>query len=201
MEVAHHDHFKGRAPWYGIKIRLTGLYRVHRKVVDEVVLAPGESLLDVGCGTGTVLALLAKRFGSGAGLFGIDPSEDMLQEARKHTPSTVKYKRAFGNDLPFVSATFATVISTLAFHHILPEEKGSTLREMHRVLRPGGLCIIADFGRPESLLGRFLSWFSRGHAFTEGTMELLEDAAKGLFTVEKRDVIFGYIECWVLRKL
>jgi SAM-dependent methyltransferase len=61
---------------------------------------------------------------------------------------------AWADALPFADGSFDVVLSSLFFHHLQHDDKRRSLREVWRVLRPGGRVLIADFGRPTSWLGR-----------------------------------------------
>jgi ubiquinone/menaquinone biosynthesis C-methylase UbiE len=80
----------------------------------------------------------------------------MRKAARAHV--SIRFERAFGDDLPFESASFERVFSTMMFHHIRPDEKPRVLAEIHRVLTPGGRLELVDFtgGRPPNRLARMI---------------------------------------------
>ena len=125
------------------------LYARYEEVLDEVAAraAPtaGKRVLDIGTGTGN----LARRCVSvGAAFVGLDPSEEMLAKAReKHSgDADVRFDLAPEPFLtiPFPEASFDAVISTYAFHHIPSGKKPKAIREMVRVLRPGGFWVLGD---------------------------------------------------------
>lgn len=101
-----------------------------------------EAVLDVGCGTGHLLQKIAERFPS-AHLAGIDPTPEMLALAREKLPSSAELRRAFAEQLPFPADRFDVVISANVFHYL--RRPDDVLREMLRVLRPGGKLIITDW--------------------------------------------------------
>ena len=70
-----------KARHYKFLQTLRGGRRVHGKVVDLIQAKSGDEILDVGCGPGTVLLLLARKYGNSVKLHGIDPSEDMIKIA------------------------------------------------------------------------------------------------------------------------
>ncbi|HEV3456070.1 MAG TPA: methyltransferase domain-containing protein [Thermoanaerobaculia bacterium] len=145
-----------------------GKERAYReRLVQLARLAPGESVLDVGCGTGT-LAIVAKQSVGPAGkVVGIDPSPEMIARARKkarrrmsrvdmrHVPEAkaatdVIFEEAAGERLPFSAATFDAVLSVTMLHHLPLEARRQCLFEIRRVLRPGGRLLAVDFGGPRS---------------------------------------------------
>lgn len=113
-----------------------------RKKMDEVLdaqlaaLPRGSRLLDVGCGTGHQLAKYTAR---GLVCAGCDPSEEMLARAREANPGLV-LEHASGDALPFGDAEFDAVTSVEVMRYL--KEPEPALREMLRVLRPGGLALI-----------------------------------------------------------
>lgn len=97
-------------------------------------LAPGaRGLLDVGCGTGALLA----RFGN-PGAVGVDPSKPMLRRMRTHPGVCAR-----GEALPFANACFDTVMSTSALHYA--HDPARVLAECRRVLPRGGRLLLVDW--------------------------------------------------------
>lgn len=112
-------------------------------------------ILDAGCGTGRLLRAAAQRWPD-ATLIGVDPAEGMVEMARKLTPGATIH-RGLAEALPLPDASVDLVFSTLSFHHWHDQQAG--VREMARVLRPGGHFILADVAPPQ-----ILTWlrFTRG---------------------------------------
>ncbi len=120
---------------------------------------PGECMLDLGCGSGKLLVLAVER--SGVEAHGLDATPAMVDSARRRLSSAgVRADVHLGaaEDLPFPEAKFDVVTSTFAFHHFPDDLKAVVLGEIHRVLRPGGRLVIADYGTPRGLLGRLCSF-------------------------------------------
>lgn len=110
---------------------------LRRAKLDEVT-----SVLDVACGTGAILAALRERQ-TGLSLAGVDASREMLAVAREKLGSTVDLREGFAERLPLSDHTFDLVVSANSFHYFRQPELA--LREMHRVLRPGGRLVITDW--------------------------------------------------------
>ncbi|MGO9308772.1 MAG: class I SAM-dependent methyltransferase [Spirochaetia bacterium] len=97
-------------------------------------------VLDVGCGTGRLLRAAALRW-PGARLFGVDPAPQMIAEAARLNPSA-SFSLAPAESLPFPDRTADIVFTSMSFHHWADQAKG--IREIARVLRPGGFFCLAD---------------------------------------------------------
>jgi len=134
-----------------------------RETLNRIPIAPGARILDVGCGTGALLAAMAATCPA-ATLCGLDPVAAMLDRARQRLPATVALQRGWGERLPFAGGVFDVVTSNSAFHYVPAPERA--LAEMHRVLRPQGVLVVTDwcgdflFSR---LIDRYLSALGRAH--------------------------------------
>jgi ubiquinone/menaquinone biosynthesis C-methylase UbiE len=101
--------------------------------------------LDVGCGTGRLLAFLHDAW-PGLRLTGIDLSVPYLTEARRLIGRTARVKliEAAAEKLPFDDVSFDFVVSSFLFHELPSEVRRKTIAEMTRVVKPGGLIVIID---------------------------------------------------------
>jgi ubiquinone/menaquinone biosynthesis C-methylase UbiE len=145
-----------------------------RRLLREAALQPGERVLDLGCGTGTLL-LLAARMHPDVTLTGVDGDEKALAIARRKLARAgvaVRLDTALADRLPYPDAGFDHVFSTAVFHHLAPEERERALREVRRMLRPGGTFRLADFGPASSLLARLTGHLF--HASSERTRDVFE---------------------------
>jgi len=130
-------------------------------LLEQADIKPGQHVLDLGCGTGT-LAIMAKLTQPSADVSGLDADPDMLKVARfksneQHAP--VKFDVGFTNKLPYPDATFDRVVSSIMIHHLKTPDKETTAHEVFRVLKPGGQLHIIDFGKPYTLYGKILGPF------------------------------------------
>lgn len=124
--------------------------RFKELLVEQAAPAPGQRILDLGCGTGT-LAIQVKRREPGAEVVGLDADPAMLSQAREKAERAgveLTLTEGFSNELPFEDGSFDRVLSTLFFHHLDPEPKRQTAREIARILRRGGELHVADWGKP-----------------------------------------------------
>jgi ubiquinone/menaquinone biosynthesis C-methylase UbiE len=118
------------------------------KTLHFARLKPGESVLDVGCGTGT-LAIAAKRSVGAAGTVqGIDASPEMIARATKKAKKAnqdVSFKNALAEALPFPSGQFDVVLATMMLHHLPRKPRQQCASEVRRVLKVGGRVLAVDF--------------------------------------------------------
>jgi ubiquinone/menaquinone biosynthesis C-methylase UbiE len=124
--------------------------RFKELLVEQAAPAAGQRILDLGCGTGT-LAIQVKRREPGADVVGLDADPEMLSQARAKAEGAgveLTLTEGMSNELPFEDGGFDRVLSTLFFHHLDPEPKRQTAREIARVLRKGGELHVADWGAP-----------------------------------------------------
>jgi ubiquinone/menaquinone biosynthesis C-methylase UbiE len=116
------------------------------------------SVLDVGCGTGSLLALLKRE---NVALAGVDLSLGMITEAKKRLGEAADLRVADSEALPWAAGSFDLVVSTDSFHHYPDPLKA--LSEMKRVLKKGGHLVIADVWAPTPIrqLGNLLVGLGR----------------------------------------
>jgi len=138
-------------PFYDFFTRLLGAEAVHKRLIEQASIRPGDFILEIGCGTAN-LAILAKRLSPAAEVFGIDPDPKALARARKKAARNglkIEFREAFTEDLPFADASIDKVLSAFMLHHIDPESRVAALLEVCRVLKPGGSLHLADFEQGE----------------------------------------------------
>jgi ubiquinone/menaquinone biosynthesis C-methylase UbiE len=163
------------------------------RVVGLARLAPGECILDVGCGTGT-LAIAAKRvLGPTGTVHGIDASPEMIARARKKAKKAgveVEFAHAVAETLPFPDARFDVVLTSMVIHHLPRDERQHCFREMRRVLKPRGRLLAVDLGGPGKKKRGLIAHFHRHHRFDiRDVVPMLSEA--GLSDVESGEVGFS----------
>ncbi len=124
--------------------------RFKRALVEQAHPRPGQRILDLGCGTGT-LALMVKESEPEAEVVGLDADPEILEIAAGKAEEAgvgIEFDQALSTELPYGKRSFDTVLSTLFFHHLTGEDKRRTARGVKRVLRPGGELHVIDYGRP-----------------------------------------------------
>ena len=156
------------------------------RLVELARLRPGESVLDVGCGTGTLAIAAKRRVGSLGVVHGIDASPEMIARATRKAKKSgvdVTFRTAAVEALPFPDRQLDVVLSTLMLHHLPRQTREESAREIRRVLKPGGRVFAVDFGMPgrhRGIIGHL--HHRRGHVAREKVIELL--SASGLTVVE-----------------
>jgi len=159
------------------------------RLVGFARLRPGESVLDVGCGTGS-LAIVAKRqVGSTGTVVGIDPSPEMIARATaKATKSgvAVGFKTGVAEALPFPDAQFDVVLSSLMLHHLPRKVRQECAREIRRVLNPSGRVLVVDFAQTQDRTSFLVHFHRHGYVRPQDVISLLGDA--GLRCVESGPV-------------
>jgi ubiquinone/menaquinone biosynthesis C-methylase UbiE len=105
-------------------------------------MTPRSRVLDVGCGTGELLRRLRAKYND-AFLAGLDPVPEMLAVAANKLSGKEDLRIGYADSLPWPSASFDVVVSCNMFHYI--SHPVDALREMARVLRPGGVVVLTDW--------------------------------------------------------
>jgi demethylmenaquinone methyltransferase / 2-methoxy-6-polyprenyl-1,4-benzoquinol methylase len=140
-------------------------HRWRERAADIAAAAPGDAILDVCCGTGDLTFELAQRVAPGGHVVGCDFSEPMLDLARDkaaaRSASGVRFEWADALNLPYDADRFD--IATVGFGVRNFADRGRGLRELRRVLRPGGKLVVLEFTKPRRPpFSTFYSlWFDR----------------------------------------
>jgi ubiquinone/menaquinone biosynthesis C-methylase UbiE len=123
-------------------------YAGHRKVhpgilrdlLETEAVGRTDHVLEIGCGSGNYISAI--RSEAGCPCDGIDPSEKMLEAARRQAPE-VSFRVGRGEELPYSDATFDLAFSVDVIHHVT--HRGDFFRQVHRVLKPGGrACTVTE---------------------------------------------------------
>ena len=142
-------------------------------------LDAGDTVLDVGCGTGTLAIAAKKRVGSMGAVFGIDASPAMVARATGKAVRArvdVTFTNAVVEALPFPDARFDAALSTLMLHHLPRQVRRQCATEIRRVLKPGGRLLLVDFGRPQTRNGILKHFHRHGHVDFADVRAMLTDA-------------------------
>jgi len=164
------------------------LRELRRKTINLVCIQPGEQVLDVGCGTGTLAIEVARRVGTTGRVVGVDPSPAQIERARakaarRHVP--IAFQIGVIEQLPFPDQRFDVVLSTLMMHHLPASLKRQGLAEIARVLKVGGRLVIADFKPKQERQGQ-AARFHAGGSSIQDLAALVNEA--GFSQVETEEI-------------
>lgn len=184
-------------PMYDLIAKLMGADGARQTLFDLAPLRPGNRALDIGCGTGTFAVSLKQR-SPDVEVVGLDPDPKALARARRKAEvasAPVHFDQGFADALDYPDASFNVVFSSFMFHHLESSNREKTLREVRRVLKPGGMFCLLDFERTSSGHG-FLHLFHSGERLRDNTesriLTMMGEA--GLTECRKiavRPVLFG----------
>jgi demethylmenaquinone methyltransferase / 2-methoxy-6-polyprenyl-1,4-benzoquinol methylase len=123
--------------------------RWRRFLVSRVPVGPQHTVLDVATGTGAVAVELVRR--TGCSVVGVDQSPEMLASARARVgrlglSKSIELREGTAEELPFADETFDALTFTYLLRYV--DDPGATLRELARVVRPGGTVASLEFGVP-----------------------------------------------------
>src|SRR5262245_10421557 len=150
LEGGFHDVDQAGAPGAFVEYleRLGSNERVrerNRRRAEAAGIDPGQRALDVGCGVGFDASLLAELVGPGGHVVGIDASATMVERAMAHFASSglpLEFRTADAQALPFDDGSFDVVWTERVLVHVA--DPAAVVREMLRVVRPGGRMVIAE---------------------------------------------------------
>ncbi len=152
MTHTRHDYLPGFShdrllPLYDSVQKWLGIPKLHHALLDHAELDGSTRTLELGCGTGNLTILAARRHPT-TELVGIDPDALALQRAQRKAGHglQVRFDRGYGQQLPYPDASFDRALSAFMLHHLELEVKRQTLQEALRVLRPGNAFYLVDFG-------------------------------------------------------
>lgn len=147
----------------GVRILTLGqIDKLYDRLTSHV--RSGQTVLDIGCGTGALTLRVAAK---GANVKAIDVNPRMIEVARKRvSEADLEQNIEFcemgvaelGNE---EAASYDIVMSGLCFSELTEDELIYTLNEVHRIMKPGGLLLVADEVRPVSILKKILNWTIR----------------------------------------
>ncbi len=158
--------------------------RLRRKSIEFAQIAPGERVLDVGCGTGDLTLLAKKSAGTAGQVCGIDPGSEMIEVAQRKAArayTTVDFRIGVIERLPYPDGSFDVVLSSLMMHHLPADLKPIALAEIRRVLRSPD----AVSGKPA---GRLIIIDMKSQLESQNVIALLK--AAGFMRVEQRGLWF-----------
>jgi ubiquinone/menaquinone biosynthesis C-methylase UbiE len=152
--------------WFHDTFSFRGKFReLRQRTATLARMQPGEQVLDVGCGTGTLAMEVARRVGRAGRVAGVDPGTEQIARARRSAARRnlpIDFQIGVIERLAFPDQTFDVVLSTLMMHHLPASLKRQGLAEIARVLKPGGRLVIADFKRKQERTGQAARFHAGG---------------------------------------
>ncbi len=172
-----------------------------RGLIQRAHIQPGQKVLDLGCGTGT-LTLMLKKAIPAAQITGVDGDLEVLSIARsksEEAKTEITWDRGLAFDLPYAGGSFDAVLSSLVIHHLISVDKVRAFREVRRILLPSGRFHVLDFGPPFSPLTRIQAFVmmrldEAADNFHGRLLPMLKEAGfYNASAVEHRNTVFGPI--------
>lgn len=176
------------ARWYDLLGRVISFGHdkaLRDKLLDLAAPSPGENVLDVGCGTGTLAIAIKPRVSEGE-VHGIDASPEMIEVAKEKAAKVggaIDFQVALIEEIPFPAASFDLVTSSLMLHHLPDDLKRKGFAEIRRVVKPGGRFMAVDFAAESRLgldspIGHILSLLGlyRGESVVDLLTPMLKEA-------------------------
>jgi ubiquinone/menaquinone biosynthesis C-methylase UbiE len=170
-------------------------------LLDQAAVRPSHRVLDIGCGTGS-LPVLIKRQHPDVEVVALDPDPRALARARRKAQRaavSIQLDQGFSDEVPYTERSFDRVFSSFMLHHLQSAEKETALREVRRVLKPGGRVHLLDFATPDSnSTGRITRWLHSGHRLKDNSDEQILSLMRqsGLLdpkTVARQALLIGHI--------
>ena len=163
-----------------------------------------KKLLDIGCGTGYLIEMLAKSHE--AEFIGLDLSPEMIKQANNKSIKNAKFIEGRSDEIPFEDNTFNIVTCSQSFHHYPNTDKA--MQEARRVLRTGGLYILSDTGvGPFKMLGVKVDDFLYRHFSNTGDCNVsymektIKDMERNGFMIVKAEKVTTFIYTVIGKKI
>jgi len=174
--------------------------RLRRETIQRAGITTGQSVLDVGAGTGTLTIAAKAAVGAAGHVAGIDPSPEMIERAKQKAAkakATIDFRLGVIESLPFPDASFDAVLSSLMLHHLPDDVKRQGFAEIARVLKPGGRFFAVDMvggghGPAGHPLGVVLG--HRGHGGHGAGGDGLQSAVTLLQAAGFKDIVTGRLD-------
>ncbi|MDZ7963848.1 MAG: methyltransferase domain-containing protein [Nostoc sp. DedSLP03] len=169
-----------------------GEARFRQFALQGLTIHSDSQVLDLCCGSGQTTEFLVK---TSQNVIGLDASPKSLQRARLNVPKA-SYIEAFAEEMPFADNLFDVVHTSVALHEMQPQQLRKIIKEVYRVLKPGGVFTLVDFHAPTNPIfwpgiSVFLLLFETETAWELLKTDLAELLAKTGFKVSKSTLYAG----------
>ncbi|WP_193195934.1 class I SAM-dependent methyltransferase [Nostoc sp. MG11] len=169
-----------------------GEARFRELALQGLTIHSDTQILDLCCGSGQATQFLVKY---SENVTGLDASPKSLQRARRNAPEA-DYVEAFAEEMPFADHLFDVVHTSTALHEMQPEQLRKIIKEVYRVLKPGGIFVLVDFHAPTNPvfwpgLSLFLLLFETQTAWQLLKTDLAELLTETGFEVDKSTLFAG----------
>jgi ubiquinone/menaquinone biosynthesis C-methylase UbiE len=180
--VAHSQDTPFWVRYYDIVTNLITLGRtraIHRQTLSLAGLRPGDSVLDIGCGTGVLLLEAERIIGPDGAAVGLDVHPAMIKQAKRRARdnnSRATFEIAPIDRIPYPEGTFDVAFCTLVYHHLTDTQRREGLAELERVLKPNGRLVLVDINPARRSILTSLP----GHSQLEREDYVRHEAAEGM---------------------
>lgn len=167
---------------------------IRKTTVELAEAAPGEKVLDVGCGTGSLAIAVKAKAGAAGEVHGIDAAPEMIGVARRKAASKgadVSFHVGLIEDIPFPDDQFDLALNSFVLHHLPDDLKRTGFAQIRRVLKPGGRFLAVDLASTgDGIVGHLFSLFGHKTAddYVESLMAMMKDA--GFSEVEALETMY-----------
>jgi len=124
---------------------------LRQRTVDLALIKPGDSVLEVGCGTGSLTLAAKRQAGPTSNVVGIDVIPGMVEYSQRKAEQAreeITFQQGSINDIPYADNTFDAVMGSFMIFHMSEETRRKGIAEIYRVLKPQGRLLIVDLAMP-----------------------------------------------------
>lgn len=160
---------------YMKKITLGREDALRRMTVNLAQVKPGDSVLEIGCATGSLTLAAKRQAGSAGQVYGIDIIPGMIEVSRKKAEQAsldITFQEGNIQDIPFEDEKFDVVMCSFMIFHMSEQVRNRGIREIFRVLKPGGSLMVLDLALPPQPVSRWIMKLFLGFMLKHDLKEL-----------------------------